>query len=147
MRIEWDSLDEIHDYMHRFGLRKICEKESEWGGHGLIITSGGGYGFEKAVSLPGESQAFRDYGSHRDYLIRTPYARELGWLYRSFLSFLEKRKTGIGLFNEAFYCASLGYFISHTKSYPAIRLLDFVFDFVADIYQKKPEDALEEEKP
>lgn len=124
MKIIWDNIREIGEYMNWVGLKKLCSEEREWGGAGVIITSGVGYGHEKPVTTE-ESDAFHEC----DTMILTPYAKELSWLYRNILNYTFENDINMSLVNESLWASCKGFFSGH-KQHTAKQLIAFVSDFI-----------------
>lgn len=126
MKIIWESICEIGEYMNWVGLKKLCTNGKEWGGHGFIITSGVGYGYDKPVSTE-ESDAFRKV----DTIILTPFAKELSWLYTNIEEYIMENHISCDVIG-AFWASCKGFFLGH-KQYTAEQLIDFVTNFISGL--------------
>lgn len=124
MKIIWDNLDEVKHFIDMVGLTKLCKDEKEWGGLGFIIT---GKDIRKDQKLP----AIESYTMHySDYIIVTPYYKELSWLFRNTYMYVEKATISGSEYIEGFWAACTGFFLQH-KSYKPKALLFFVLDYLS----------------
>ena len=73
MKIIWDSLEEIRDFLLCTDITKLAANERKWGGLGIIIDD------SAPECKAGESKVI--HGS--DNIIITPKAKELSWLFRN----------------------------------------------------------------
>lgn len=139
MRILWDSLEEVKDFINLVGLAKLCKDEEEWGGLGFIITGTDRWnGVEKATE-----ESFTIHTS--DYIIVTPYYRELSWLFRNTFRYVERKTLTGGEYAEGFWAACTGFFLMH-KTYKPKTLLFFVIDFLAAIEKQNQQENTENAK-
>ena len=128
MRIIWDNLREVKDFINLVGLEKLSRDEEEWGGKGFIITG-------RDVQNNSDKPAKEPYTLHGcDYVIVTPYWRELSWLFRMTFRYVEQERLSFRDYTESFWVASKGFFLmNREKEYTAEDLVFFVIDFLADI--------------
>ncbi len=83
MKIIWDNLEEVKDFINLVGIAKLRKNEKEWGG---------GIDWRK----DGKTLAEESYTEHGpDYVIVTPYFRELSWLFRNTFRYTEKGTRGV----------------------------------------------------
>lgn len=133
MKIIWDNIHEIGKYIRKFGLEKICEDEYEWGGRGYIIASGGYLSDKKKISS--EESVSRPGAGGGDTIIMTPYAKELSWLFRNLMNYAQENNKNVHLVEESVWVASAAFFVEH-KQYNAEQLIEYVYDFVCNIFDR-----------
>lgn len=126
MRIIWDDLEEVKRFIDLVGLAKLCKDEKEWGGLGVNIT---GNDVRKDDKLP----ATESYTLHGpDYIIITPYYKELSWLFRNTYQYTEKGTLSGRDYQDGFWSACTIFFLQH-KGFTPKNLLFFVIDFLANL--------------
>ncbi len=133
MTIVWDNLDEVKRFIDLVGLTKLSKDEPEWGGLGFIIT---GNDVRKDEKTP-TAESYTMHNS--DYVIVTPYYKELSWLFRNTYRYVEQDTLSGGEYLEGFWAACTGFFLLH-KSYKPKTLLFFVIDFLAAIEKERKQD-------
>ena len=135
MQIIWDSLDEVKEFIDMVGLAKLCKDEEEWGGLGYIIT---GRDIRKDENTPTEkSYTIRD----SDYIIVSPYYKELSWLFRNTYRYVEKGTLSSESYLDGFGAACKGFFLLH-KTYKPKTLLFFILDFLASMENPAESDRI-----
>lgn len=129
MKIVWDNLNEVKEFINLVGLTKLSKDQPEWGGLGLIIT---GNDVQKDGKIPA-AESYTMHGS--DYVIVTPYYKELSWLFKNTYQYVEKGTFSGNNYIEGFWIACTGFFLSH-KNYKPKALLFFVIDFLASLEKR-----------
>ena len=129
MKIIWDNLDEVKQFIDLVGITKLCKNEREWGGLGFIITG-------NDVRKEEKNQTIESYTMHgSDYIIVTPCYKELSWLFRNTYQYVEQETLSACEYQEGFWAACTSFFLLH-KSYKPKALLFFVLDFLMTIEKK-----------
>lgn len=95
MRIEFESLKEIKEFVLMVDIYHLCVKQEEWGGLGYIITDkyfDSESKTEERIAEPRESRIIKRNG---DWIILTPYSRQLSWLFAILSRFVEYNDVGV----------------------------------------------------
>lgn len=125
MKIIWDSLDEIRDFIQLVDITKLAQSEKNWGGLGYIIDNG------ERSDLVAIKAGASEVIAEQDIIIFSPKAKELSWLFRNLYEFSCSGKLSSKVLLDAFWVACKIYFMQH----PVIEsksLLLFVIRFIAD---------------
>ena len=77
MKIVWESLGEIRDFLKFVNIEKLSSSEQNWGGLGYIIDDG--KRSDCTVTEAVESKVINS----GDKIIITPKSKELSWLFRN----------------------------------------------------------------
>ena len=140
MKIIWNSISEVKGFIDLVGLSKLCKNEKEWGGVGFIIT---GKDVKKDWETPTQ-ESYTLRGS--DFIVVTPYYKELSWLFRMTYEYPTYGKLTHGEYMEGFWIACKGFFLmNEQKPYKAKELVFFVIDFLAGMEERKSEEKCEAE--
>lgn len=136
MTIIWDNLSEVRSFIDLVGLEKLSRNEKEWGGIGFIITG-------RDVQKKSDKLAKESYALHEcDYVVVTPYWRELSWLFRMTYRYPEQGRLSHGEYEEGFWMACKCFFLmNREKKYTAKELVFFVIDFLAGIEHRVRQEA------
>ncbi len=125
MKIVWESLGEIKDFLELVNIEKLSNSEQNWGGLGYIIDDG--KRSDCIVTEIGESKVINS----GDKIIITPKSKELSWLFRNLYECTTYGILPSGILLDAFWAACLGFFINH-QQYESKELLLFVIKFIED---------------
>ena len=120
MKIIWDNLQEIKDFLSVVDISRFSKSDEMWGGLGVIIDDRGPNRGSEVIIGP-------------DTHIITPKAKELSWLFRNLYEFSLSGKLSASIFLEGFRTACIAFFIEH-KDYEANDLLLYVIDFIERAY-------------
>ena len=141
MKIIWNNISEVKDFIDLVGLSKLCKNEKEWGGVGFIIT---GKDVKKDWETPTQ-ESYTLRGS--DLIVVTPYYKELSWLFRITHDYPTYGKLTSTDYLEGFWYACTGFFLKYAqKPYKAKELVSFVIDFLAGVEKRKAEKECEAER-
>ena len=126
MKVIFENLNEIKEFILMNGYLLFMEKQEEWGGLGVIITDHYVEPESKEtvfVTKPEESKAF----ARSDKIIITPYAKQLSWLIDTLYRYsLEHKELSPDILLDGFYVTSLGFFLNSPHHYPQELMLFIV---------------------
>ena len=110
MKIQFDSLREIKEFILMVDIYHLCDKQEDWGGAGYIITDRCYDPKEKSeiiVTIPEESTVI--HGD--DYVIVTPYHKQVSWLFKTLFEFVGSHQLEAETLLDGFHVSCEGYFI------------------------------------
>lgn len=132
MRIEFDSLKEIKEFILMVDIYQWTDQERPWGGKGYIITDRYHHpeALEKEegfimVSRPEDSRVIKQ----SDTVIVTPYVKQLSWLFKTLYFLTMEHKLDVLSFDTGFMVACEGYFIMN-PGHSAKELMIYILDAI-----------------
>ena len=143
MKILFNSLSEIKEFILMVDLYQLCDKDPEWGGLGYIITDKEEYYEEKEVTIVTKPHESRVY-NNRDTVIVTPYYKQISWLFRTLYEFVnEKKELDVETFLTGFGVGCKGYFLINPNYYPQ-ELMLFILDGLQRVLNSRSESKEQE---
>lgn len=127
MKIEFDGLWDIKEFMLMVDIYQWCDKEEEWGGMGYNIRNWYMEEDRKEKITVKESTQSRVHRYDGGCVVVTPYYKHLSWLFRELKHQVDEKYLNAGILLNGFSACCEEYF-KNTPEHSAKELMLYLLE-------------------
>lgn len=140
MKIQFDGLWDVKEFMLMVDIYQWCDKEKAWEGKGYLVRNW--YiddDTKEKITIEESNQSKVIISDRRDFMIITPYYKQLSWLFRVLHGFGKTGYLSTSVFLTGFHACCDEYF-KKTPDHSAKELMLYILE---NIQQKNDERIME----